>query len=337
MTARIGLAEAEALIAAALRGAGVPEGAAVPTARALVAAEAEGQAGHGFSRIEDYAGQALSGKVRADAVPQVTRPFPAAVHVDAAHGFAFPALDAALAAGLPVAREMGVCVMTVTRSHHCGALSVQVDRIARAGLIGIMVANAPKAIAPWGAAEPFFGTNPIAFSVPREGADPLVIDLSLSVVARGKVMNAAKQGQPIPEGWALDRDGTPTTDPEAALAGTMLPIGGAKGTALALMVEVLAAILTGAARSSEASSFFSAEGPPPGVGQTLIAIRPGASPDFAPRLEGLLADIAAMEGARLPGTRRLDALRRAEAEGLEVAPRYLEAARRLAKDGVDRV
>ena len=327
---RLSLAEAEALIAAALRGAGVPEAAAVPTARALVAAEAEGQAGHGFSRVEDYAAQAQSGKVVAGAVPSVSRPFPAAVHVDAAHGFAYPALDAALEAGLPVAREMGVCVMTVARSHHCGALSVQVDRIARAGLIGLMVANAPKAIAPWGASKPFFGTNPIAFAVPRAEADPLVVDLSLSVVARGKVMNAAKQGQAIPEGWALDTDGRPTTDAEAALAGTMLPIGGAKGTALALMVEVLAAILTGSARSSEASSFFAADGPPPGVGQTMLAIRPGGGTGFAERLEGLLADIVAMDGARLPGTRRAEAMARARAEGLAVPARYLEAARRLA-------
>jgi (2R)-3-sulfolactate dehydrogenase (NADP+) len=326
----IALDDARDLLTAALRGAGVPEGAAASTARALVAAEAEGQAGHGFSRIEDYAGQARSGKVVADAVPAVTLPFPASVHVDAGHGFAFPALDAAIETGLPRARALGVCVMTVARSHHCGALSVQVDRIARDGLIGIMVANAPKAIAPWGAAQPFYGTNPIAFSAPREGADPLVVDLSLSVVARGKVMNASKTGQPIPEGWALDADGNPTTDPDAALAGTMVPIGGAKGTALALMVEVLSAILTGANRSSEASSFFAAEGPPPGTGQTLMAIRPGSGTGFADRLEGLLADIAAMEGARLPGTRRLEAIRRAEAEGIAVQTRYLEAARRLA-------
>ncbi len=327
----IGLAEATDLIRAALAAQGASEAAAVATARALVAAEAEGQTGHGFSRVEDYAAQARSGKVVPDAIPQITRPFPASIHVDAGHGFAYPALDAALEVGLPAAREMGIAIMTVTRSHHCGALSVQVDRIAQAGLIGLMVANAPKAIAPWGGAEALFGTNPIAFSVPRADADPLIVDLSLSVVARGKVMNAAKSGKPIPEGWALDADGNPTTDAKAALAGTMLPMGGPKGTALALMVEVLSALLTGAQRSSEASSFFAADGPPPGVGQTLLAIRPGADVDFAARLEALLTDITDMPGTRLPGARRAEALAHAARDGISVPAHYLAATRRLAQ------
>ncbi|MEM7644979.1 MAG: Ldh family oxidoreductase [Pseudomonadota bacterium] len=330
---QIGLTEATDLIRAALIAQGVPEAAARSTAQALVAAEAEGQAGHGFSRLEDYAAQVRSGKVAADALPMVTRPFPASIHVDAGHGFAYPALDAALNAGIPVAREMGIAIMTVTRSHHCGALSVQVNRIAQAGLIGLMVANAPKAIAPWGGAEALFGTNPIAFAVPRAGGDPLIIDLSLSVVARGKVMAAAKAGKPIPEGWALDADGNATTDAKAALAGTMLPMGGPKGTALALMVEVLSAILTGAQRSSEASSFFAADGPSPGVGQTLLAIRPGADVDFAPRLEALLDDIAGMPGARLPGSRRASALAHADRDGIPVPAAFLAVARRLANNG----
>ncbi|MEM8851921.1 MAG: Ldh family oxidoreductase [Pseudomonadota bacterium] len=330
---QIGLTEATDLIRAALMAQGVREAAARSTAQALVAAEAEGQAGHGFSRLEDYAAQVRSGKVAADALPMVTRPFPASIHVDAGHGFAYPALDAALNAGIPVAQEMGVAIMTVTRSHHCGALSVQVNRVAQAGLIGLMVANAPKAIAPWGGADALFGTNPIAFAVPRAGGDPLIIDLSLSVVARGKVMAAAKADKPIPEGWALDADGNATTDAKAALAGTMLPMGGPKGTALALMVEILSAILTGAQRSSEASSFFAAEGPPPGVGQTLLAIRPGADVDFAPRLAALLGDIADMPGARLPGSRRATALAQADRDGITVPAAFLAVARRLAKDG----
>ena len=129
------------------------------------------------------------------------------------------------------------------------------------GLIGIMVANTPAAIAPWGGNKPLYGTNPIAFAAPRAGQDPLVIDLSLSVVARGKVMNAKKTGQSIPEGWALDKDGQSTTDPNAALdGGTMVPIGEAKGTALALMVEILAASLTGANTSADMPSFFASSG-----------------------------------------------------------------------------
>jgi (2R)-3-sulfolactate dehydrogenase (NADP+) len=329
-TVHLTLDEAEALVAAAIGAGGVSAEVAASVARALVSAEAEGQAGHGFSRIADYVAQARSGKIKADARITTERRAPASLITDADCGFAYPAIDAALAGGLPVARDHGIAVMAITNSHHCGALSVVVDRIARAGLIGLMVANTPKAIAPWGARDAVFGTNPIAFAAPR-APDPLVIDLSLSVVARGKVMASAKAGEPIPEGWALDKEGRPTTDPKAALEGTMLPIGGAKGTALALMVEVLAHAFTGAAASHEASSFFAADGPAPRVGQTLIALDPGAG--FAGRIESLLTLIEGLEGARLPGSRRLAALRKARSEGLEVPARHVAQARLLADMG----
>ena len=329
-SARISLADATDLIGSAMMAAGVNASAAMSVANALVAAEAEGQVGHGFSRLGDYVAQVRSGKINRAAAVQTSAPLPASVLVDADCGFAYPALDVARDAAIPIAQSLGIAIVGITNSHHCGALSVQVDRLARAGLIGIMVANAPKAIAPWGAREPFYGTNPIAFAAPRIDQPPLVIDLSLSTVARGKVMNAFKTGQDIPEGWALDADGAPTTSAKAALEGTMVPIGGAKGTALALMVEILSATFTGAATSNQATSFFAAEGAPPRVGQTLIAIKPRSGSDFADRLETLLSEILAMEGARLPGTRRIAALETAQAEGLLVPDHYLAAARKLA-------
>lgn len=332
-TTRISLGDATDLIRSALLAADVAPEVAQTVAAALVAAEAEGQVGHGFSRVADYVGQVRSGKVNRHAAITVTARGPASILVDAGQGFAFPALDAAIAAGIPLARDMGIAVMAVANSHHCGALSVQVDRIARAGLIGIMVANAPKAIAPWGGRDPLFGTNPIAFATPQAEGDPLVIDLSLSRVARGKVMNARKSGTPIPLGWALDPDGNPTTDPEAALAGTMLPIGGAKGTALALMVEILAAAFTGSAFSAEAGSFFAAEGHAPRVGQTLIALSPDAQSDYLTRVTALLSGIDAMEGARRPGARRARALAAAQSDGLSVPTAYIDIARRLAEGG----
>ena len=178
--------------------------------------------------------------------------------------------------------------------------------------------------APWGGSKGVFGTNPIAFAAPRRSGPPLVIDLSLSKVARGKVMLAAKQDEPIPEGWALDANGQPTTDAEAAMQGTMLPMGDAKGAALVLMVEILAAALTGARFGFEASSFFTAEGAPPGVGQFLVAVDPGvfSGDAFAERLETLIGAILQQEGARLPGTRRL-ALRAAAARDGVVVPASL--------------
>ena len=323
------LAEAEDLLTRAFAAIGVPDATAGSVARALVAAEAEGQVGHGFSRVADYAAQVRSGKIVAEAQPRLSERGPASAEIDAGHGFAYPALDLATEWGARAAKTYGVASMAIARSHHCGALSVQVDRLARQGLIGLMVANAPAAIAPWGSNTPRFGTNPIAFAAPRDGAPPLIIDLSLSRVARGKVMHARKSGKPIPEGWALDREGRPTTDPEAALAGSMLPIGEAKGTALALMVEILAAALTGANASTGISSFFTADGPPPGAGQFLLALSPGA--EFGGRLAPILDGIAELEGARLPGERRLAALETARSEGIAVPVAYLTEVRAMAR------
>ncbi|MEM7446019.1 MAG: Ldh family oxidoreductase [Pseudomonadota bacterium] len=328
---QISLSDATDLMQSALTAVDVAEDAARSVAVALVAAEAEGQVGHGFSRLADYVAQARSGKVNRRANITTRALYPASLLTDADCGFAYPALDAALAVGLPAAREFGIAIMGVTNSHHCGALSVQVEKIARAGLVGLMFANSPKAIAPWGSHEAVFGTNPIAFSVPRAGTDPLVIDLSLSKVARGKIMAADKAGTEIPEGWALDADGQPTTDTKAALDGTMLPIGEAKGTSLALMVEILTALFTGASLSHQAGSFFEAEGEPQRVGQTMIALRPGADTGFAARLEGLLKKIEDLEGARLPGTRRVDAIKKAQIDGLTVPSRYIALARSLAE------
>lgn len=330
-TETISLGDARTLLGSVFRAAGLADGPAVSVAHALVAAEAEGQAGHGFSRVADYVAQARSGKVNAQAVARVLPRGPASLYIDADLGFAYPALDAAVDALIPLAKDMGIAVAAVGNSHHCGALSVQVDRIARAGLIAMMVANTPKAIAPWGAKDPVFGTNPIAFATPCAGALPLVIDLSLSKVARGKVMAARKAGTPIPEGWALDAEGQPTTDPAAALDGTMVPIGDAKGTALALMVELLAAAFTGSAFSSEAGSFFVADGPPPRVGQTLIAINPDAQSDYGTRVAAVLATIAEMPGTRLPGARRREAIAAAETTGLQIPTPLLETARNLAQ------
>lgn len=331
-TETLSLDEATRLVRDAFAVNGVPDAAAASVARALVAAEAEGQVGHGFSRIDDYVAQVRSGKIIADASVAVHRPAPAILHIDAGFGFAFPALDRAVEEGCKTAREQGTAAVSIARSHHCGALSVTVSRIAEAGFVGMMVANSPVAIAPWGAKTPLYGTNPIAFAAPRRDGPPLVIDLSLSVVARGKVMSAKKAGKAIPEGWALDAEGRPTTDAQAALDGSMLPIGGPKGTALALMVEILSSVMTGANMSADAGSFFTADGSRPGVGQFLTIYRPPEGVDvFAERLEALIALIEAQEGTRLPGARRHEALARAATDGIQVPSRLVSIVRTLAQ------
>lgn len=339
----LSLAEARALAAAVLERHQTAPANAAAVADALVLAEADGLSSHGLSRLAAYADQASAGKVDGFARPVVSRPRPAALTVDALTGFAFPALEAGLPALADAARDTGVAVLAVANSHHFGVAGHPVERLARAGLVGIAFGNSPAAIAPWGGARPVFGTNPIAFACPRAGgADPLVIDLSLSKVARGKVMVAAQRGEPIPEGWALDAHGDPTTDPKAALAGSMVPMGDAKGAALVLMVEILATCFTGANFGFEASSFFDAEGPAPRVGQLFLAIDPAAfgpagpeaagieapapvtghgpgdASGFLARVETLLAAMTAEDGVRLPGARRFAARRRAEAGGIAV-------------------
>ena len=302
---RVSISEAEQLVKEVFLKNGVKEDVAASVSTALVAAEAEGQVGHGFSRVKDYIAQVKSKKINVNAEIKIEHPKPATISIDADYGFAYPALDQAISEGASIAKEYGSAVVSIFNSHHCGALSVQVENIANRGLIGLMMANTPKAIAPWGGKDPFFGTNPIAFSVPRITKDPLVIDLSLSKVARGKIMHAKKVNTKIPEGWALDSSGNPTTDPDLALKGSMLPIGEAKGSALALMVEILAASFSGGRPSNEASSFLDPDGDPPGVGQFLMFIDPGKDKgSFFNRLEKLLLNIEEVEGVRLPGERR---------------------------------
>lgn len=320
----LSIAEATDLIARGLRASNVSSASAASVAKALVAAEVDGQSGHGFSRVAAYAAQAASGKVAGHAVPLVTVPRSALLHVDAGNGFAFPAIDAAIDRLVDLTPQTGIAGAMIAASHHAGQIGAHVERLAEAGLIALMVANSPKAMAPWGGDAPLFGTNPIAFAAPRAGADPLVIDLSLSKVARGKVMAANQRGEAIPEGWALDSRGAPTTDAAAALSGSMVPAGDAKGAALALMVEILAASLTGANHSFEATSFFDADGAPPGVGQMMIAIDAGANTGFADRLTTLLAAITDQDGARLPGESRLAKRAAARASGLSM-PRALFA------------
>ncbi len=317
------LAEAEALVTETLTRCRTDAANAQSVARALVAAEAEGQKGHGLSRLPTYAAQAKIGKVDGAAKPALEWRRPAAAVVDAKNGFAYPAIDLALATLPQAAQKNGLAAAAITRSHHCGVVGHPVEHLAQAGLMALMFANTPAAIAPWGGAKAVFGTNPIAFACPLPGMSPIVVDLSLSKVARGNILAAKQKGEKIPDGWALDAQGKPTTDPSAALAGTMLPLGDAKGTALALMVELLAAGLTNAHFAADASSFLDAKGPPPGTGQLLIAFDPAAFGGSLDHFAALAASIAAQPGARLPGARRLAARAKAAREGITVTDALL--------------
>lgn len=304
---------------------GTSEDNAAHVATALSVAESDGLSGHGLSRLPSYAAQVRSGKVNGRAVPVASEhPGQAVVRINAKDGFAFPAISAALDKVAPLAQKYGIAAAAIAHSHHCGALGYHVERLAERGLVGVMLANSPAAIAPWGGDKALFGTNPIAFAAPRGAGTPFVIDLSLSKAARGKIMVAAQKGEAIPEGWALDSAGQPTTNATAALQGTMLPMGDAKGSALVMMVEIMAATLTGANYGYEASSFFDADGKPPHVGQTIIALDPAATVDvftgngFGARLDTLISRIKIQPGTHIPGANREARRRDSRYTGIKV-------------------
>lgn len=319
---RLTLGEVENLADAALRAAGTSETNARSVARSIAAAEAEDLPSHGLMRLPVYCDHVECGKVdgRVDPVARSSRA--GAWRVDARHGFAHPAIDLGFRHLVPAGRETGIAALSVAQSYNCGVLGYHVERLAREGLVALAFANSPPAIAAWGGSKAFFGTNPIAFAAPRRTGAPLVIDQSASVVARGEVMFRARAGKAIPEGWALDSDGLPTTNPHAVLdGGSMLPSGGYKGAGIALIVEIMAAVVAGASLSSQASSFTDDKGGPPGTGQFFIAIAPEAFAEgaFSQRLEELVEAMCREPGVRLPGARRAAAQMRAAAEGVAVS------------------
>lgn len=325
----LSIGEAERLVSETLARNRVSAENALSVARALVAAEAAGQGGHGLRRVESYSVQARAGKVDGFAVPVLAESRPGALKVDAAFGFAYPAFDLAVPRLAAMARRQGVAVAAVSRSHHAGVLALTVERLADEGLVALMTANAPAAMAPWGGRRPLFGTNPIAFAAPVAGGDPVVIDMALSTVARGKIMTAVQKGEPIPPDWAFGPDGRPTTDARQGMAGTMMPAGGAKGAALAMMVEMLAAGVTGAQYAFEASSLFDDKGSPPALGQTILAIDPEATGGSAAHMARLAEEMGREEGVRIPGRRGIGARRRALETGVEVADEVIAAIRAL--------
>lgn len=321
---RISLQQAREGVESALRKAGANAGMAQATARALVLAEAQGIESHGINRLDQYTAQLRNGRVDGAAQPVLRRARSAAALIDAQQGLAFAACELAVGEAIARAREHGIAIAAVTDSHHCGVLVDHLRPVAAAGMVGLGFANSPAALPAAGGRHPVFGSNPLAAVFARRDAEPLLIDLSLSEVARGKLMLAARQGQPIPLGWALDRQGQPTTDAQAGLVGSLLPIGAAsspKGALLALIVELLVSALIGAQFGFEATSFFEDEGNRPRIGQAFIAIDPGAlagSASYLERIEVLLAEMLRDEGVRLPGARREALRRQAEAQGIDL-------------------
>ncbi|QJF50490.1 Ldh family oxidoreductase [Roseobacter ponti] len=297
--------EIETTTATALRAHGASPFAAAEVARAVAAAESHGNRICGLYYVESYCHQLQSGRVTGDADPVVSKPGPGAVHVDAGFGFAQPAFAHGLVPALDAARENGVATLAVAHAHTCTSLGYFTEQIARAGLIGLGFTNASPIVAPPGGQTRVIGTNPIAFSVPDgAGGIAMQFDQSTTTVALGKITMAKATGKSIPEGWALDASGAPTTDPDAALKGSLVSVGGYKGWGLGLMAELLAAGMTGSALSRDVKPLKARSGPPHDLGQFYILMDPGVSSGFADRLRALEDIVALDEGTRMPGQHR---------------------------------
>ncbi|HMB47891.1 MAG TPA: Ldh family oxidoreductase, partial [Afifellaceae bacterium] len=298
------------LAQAALEGAGTSVANAAPLARAVAAAERDGIASHGLLYVPVYVKHVQCGKVDGQAEPRMEHPRPATILVDAATGFAHSAISLGFEALIPAAREFDIAALAIRNSYNCGVLGYHTERLASKGIVGLGFTNAPASIAPAGGTKPVIGTNPFSLATPDgKGGASILIDQSASVVAKSEVIKRAREGYALEDGWALDAEGNPTTDPDAALKGTMAPSGGYKGVGTGLLTEVMAAALAGATLGVDASPFSGTAGGPPKTGQFFIAIDPAAPSGgvFSSRMDGLIAAIGDQPGARIPGSRRLAA------------------------------
>jgi len=299
---QVSLDEIEETTRMALAKHGAAPWVAAEVARAVREAEGVGNRICGLYYLESYCKQLRTGRVKGDAEPDVTRPRPGAVQVDARFGFAQPAFARALPVALDAARECGVASLAVGHAHTCTSLGFFTRQIAQAGMIALGMTNASPIVAPPGGRTRVLGTNPVAFSVPDgQGGVAMQFDQSTTTVALGKITMAKAAGESIPEGWALDANGNPTTDPEAALAGSLVSMGGYKGWGFGLMAELLAAGMTGGVVSRDVKPLKVPDGPPHDLGQYYLIMDPGASPAFFDRLEQVVAGVALDEGARMPG------------------------------------
>ncbi|QVL16499.1 Ldh family oxidoreductase [Pseudomonas qingdaonensis] len=313
---------------------GTSESVARTLAANCASAQRDGAHSHGVFRIPAYVSTLASGWVNGTAVPQVQDVASGYVRVDAGGGFAQPALEAARALLVEKARSAGIAVLAIHNSHHFAALWPDVEPFAEESLVALSVVNSMTCVVPHGARKPLFGTNPIAFAAPCAGHAPIVFDMATSAIAHGDVQIAARKGEQLPEGMGVDRDGQPTCDPQAILdGGALLPFGGHKGSALSMMVELLAAALTGGNFSFEFDWSQHPGAKTPWTGQLVIVIDPTKAEGsrFAERSRELVEQMQAVGLTRMPGERRLREREASARDGVSVTAQEFEQLQVLAK------
>lgn len=305
-TVEMSLEEIRALATRAFTANGCDAANTDALVRTVVAAERDGSLSHGLFRVPGYVASLRSSKVNGRASPSVSHKTPAVLTVHGANGYTPLSIERGVPLLADAASELGIAVMSITHTYHFAALWPETEMIAARGLIGIACVCYKPLVAPAGGKTPLFGTNPFSFAWPRPGRLPVVVDMASAAMAQGEVQIAAREGRPVPLGTGLDEEGNLTTDPAAVLKGVLLPFGGHKGSAIALMVELLAAGAIGENFSFEAAENDNNDGGPPRGGELMIAISPEvlAGPGWAEHSEAFFRRFDSIEGARLPGARR---------------------------------
>ncbi len=322
-TVRLSIQECEAICRDAAVRAGAGLEAATALARAAVAAEAEGNRAVGLAHLPLYLEALRAGRIDGHAMPEIVRPLPAVMHVDAGRGTAHLGFEKALGALVEAARSFGVAIFAQKNAFTCGSLGYFVQRLAEKDLFALAATNGPALMTVIGAKEPVYCTNPLAFAAPLPGGDMLLVDQASSPTAFAKVKQAAGRGEKIPEGWAVNATGHPTTDASEAVMGALVAFGGPRGANIALIVEVLAAGLTGATWSLDTASI--SEGTrSPATGLFVIAIEPAAfGSGFRDRLETQVRRLEE-KGVYVPGHAKAAARARAQKDGISVPGHLLE-------------
>jgi len=323
------------------RKAGLSSTHATALSRVIVAGERDGCKSHGIYRIEGCLRTLKARKVSADAKPVLDDDGTAVLRVAAGGGFSCAAFEL----GAPVlaerAKRLGLAALVINDCTHFSALWPEVESLTGMGVAALAMCPSYSTVAPAGGTRPLLGTNPMAFGWPRQGQPPYVFDFATSVAARGEIELHRRAGRPLPEGWALDAEGRPTTEPEAALAGAMLPFGGHKGSAISTMIELLAGAMIGDLTSSEALDVLGSTALAPRHGELILAFSPerfaaGRPGDPFQRAETLFEAIVG-QGARLPSQRRFAARRRTMEEGIALTAAEAEQLQRLEVLGMDAV
>jgi L-2-hydroxycarboxylate dehydrogenase (NAD+) len=330
---RVGADELAAVVRDVFVACGVPDADAEIATEVSVYAQLRGSPSHGVLHLPLYVRGLLDKTIKATPAFRWTRNLPAAAVLDADNGLGLVANRRAIEEAIAMAETYGLGAVAIRESSHCGMSGYYADYAARHGMIAMSLSNASPAIAPTGGRVPMFGTNPIGFAFPLPDDDPIVIDMSTAMVARSRIRRAAGEGQSIPLGWALDPDGNPTTDPEQAVAGQVLPIGGPKGYGLALMVEMLCSTLSDAEPGTKIT-YEHVVKRPSRVGQFVLAMNPNGFSGVARynvRARHIAEEVRSApafdpaDPPRLPGARGHGLAREYAAHGIPVTAPLVEA------------